>query len=104
MKFSSVVTVGASTPHICKSKGRQDWAELCGGAIWRAVWPSATVKGRVAEENPDLALCHSLGLLLVAVIGQTQPEGRVQGTLKWVGITGAEQGAEGRGGIWRQTG
>lgn len=40
----------------------------------------ATIKEKVGEENPDLTLYHSLGLLLVPPIGQTQLEGRVQGT------------------------
>lgn len=35
--------------------------------------------GRIGEEIPDLILHHSLGLLLVPPIGQTQPEAGVQG-------------------------
>lgn len=77
--------------------------ELCDGppGRQRGAWPLSGAEWR--KKTPASLFCHSLGLLLVAAIGQTQPEGRVQGPLKWISVTGAEQGAEGWGGIWRQT-
>lgn len=55
-------------------------ASGCGGVgRLTGLWSVVSTKGESWEDSGDLTLRHSLGLLLVPPISQTQPGARIQG-------------------------